>query len=150
MFVLPWRLAVISKPVDSTARSCSWQPLVSVDPPRPVTKCCGNQCRNHLYSYIVVGAGVMQQVSAVQSSTIIFVSAGLVYAVLALLQGPNWPTTSSGWWSIAGITIIATIIPVAAFLAGMKRIGPTDASLLSTLEPVVLWFGSAVKRACRR
>jgi drug/metabolite transporter (DMT)-like permease len=33
--------------------------------------------------------------------------------------------------------LIATVIPVATFLAGLKRIGPTDASMLSTLEPVV-------------
>jgi drug/metabolite transporter (DMT)-like permease len=33
--------------------------------------------------------------------------------------------------------LIATVIPVVTFLAGLKRIGPTDASMLSTLEPVV-------------
>lgn len=87
--------------------------------------------------YIIVGTRVMQQVSAIQSSTIIFISAGAVYASIAILKGPHWPTTASGWWSVAGITIIATVIPVATFLAGLKRIGPTDASLLSTLEPVV-------------
>jgi drug/metabolite transporter (DMT)-like permease len=88
-------------------------------------------------TYIIVGTGVMQQVSAIQSSTIIFVSAGLVFASLCIHQGPHWPTSSSGWWAVAGITVVATVIPVAAFLAGLKRIGPTDASLLSTLEPVV-------------
>lgn len=87
--------------------------------------------------YIVIGAGVMQQVSAVQSSTIIFASAGLVYGALAAIQGPHWPTTPAGWASVAGIVLLATVIPVATFLAGLKRIGPTDASLLSTLEPVV-------------
>ena len=33
--------------------------------------------------------------------------------------------------------MIATVIPVATFLAGLERIGPTNASMLSTLEPVV-------------
>jgi drug/metabolite transporter (DMT)-like permease len=33
--------------------------------------------------------------------------------------------------------LIATVIPVAAFLAGLERVGPTNASMLSTLEPVV-------------
>jgi drug/metabolite transporter (DMT)-like permease len=87
--------------------------------------------------YIVVGAGVMQRVSAVQSSTIIFASAGLVYGMLAAFQGPHWPSTPAGWGSVAGIVLLATVIPVVTFLAGLKRIGPTDASLLSTLEPVV-------------
>jgi drug/metabolite transporter (DMT)-like permease len=35
------------------------------------------------------------------------------------------------------IILMATVIPVVTFLAGLKRIGPTNASLLSTLEPVV-------------
>ena len=33
--------------------------------------------------------------------------------------------------------MIATMLPVATFLAGLKIIGATDASLLSTFEPVV-------------
>jgi drug/metabolite transporter (DMT)-like permease len=36
-----------------------------------------------------------------------------------------------------GIVLVATVIPVATFLAGLERIGPTNASMLSTLEPVV-------------
>lgn len=94
--------------------------------------------------YIVVGARVVEQVSAVQSSTIIFASAGLVYGGLAAAQGPHWPTTPEGWWTVAGIVLLATVIPVTAFLAGLKRIGPTDASLLSTLEPVVTVILAAV------
>ena len=87
--------------------------------------------------YIIVGARVIEQVSAVQSSTIIFASAGLVYGGLAAALGPHWPTTPDGWWAVAGIVLLSTVIPVTTFLAGLKCIGPTDASLLSTLEPVV-------------
>jgi drug/metabolite transporter (DMT)-like permease len=39
---------------------------------------------------------------------------------------------------------VATVIPVVAFLAGLKRIGPTNASMLSTLEPVVTVFLAAI------
>ncbi len=87
--------------------------------------------------YIVVGAGVMRQVSAIPSSTVIFASAGLVYGAMAAVQGPHWPTTPAGWLAVAGIVLFASLIPVTTFLAGLKYVGPTDASLLSTLEPVV-------------
>jgi drug/metabolite transporter (DMT)-like permease len=87
--------------------------------------------------YIIVGAGVMQKVSAVQSSTIIFASAGVVYGAMTAINGPRWPATNAGWAAIGAMTLIATVIPVAAFLAGLKRIGPTDASMLSTIEPIV-------------
>lgn len=91
-----------------------------------------------IYSvYIIVGAGVMKRVSAIQSSLVIFTSAALVYGTLTAVNGLHFPTTNSGWWSLAGIVVIATVIPVVAFLAGLERIGPTNASLLSTLEPVV-------------
>jgi drug/metabolite transporter (DMT)-like permease len=60
-----------------------------------------------------------------------------VYGVLMALKGPLWPTSANGWLVVAATVLIATVIPVATFLAGLKRIGPTDASMLSTLEPVV-------------
>ena len=104
-----------------------------------------------IYSvYIIVGAGVMRQVSPVQSSTVIFASAGAVYGVFTLIGGAHWPATSNGWTAVGAVVIVATVIPVFTFLAGLQRIGPTDASMLSTLEPVVtvilaaLLFGEAV------
>jgi drug/metabolite transporter (DMT)-like permease len=91
-----------------------------------------------IYSiYIIVGTNVMKHVSAVQSSTIIFASAGAVFGILAFTNGVHFPASNSGWLAMLGIIVISTIIPVVAFLAGLERIGPTNASMLSTLEPVV-------------
>lgn len=87
--------------------------------------------------YILVGTGVMQKVSAVQSSAVIFASAALVFGLMTAINVPHWPATQTGWWAVIGIALIATMIPVATFLGGLKIIGATDASLLSTLEPVV-------------
>ena len=52
-------------------------------------------------------------------------------------NGVSLPTTNSGWINIAGIVLVAPVIPVVTFLAGLERIGPTNAAMLSTLEPVV-------------
>ena len=91
-----------------------------------------------IYSiYIIVGAGVMDRVSAVSSSMVIFSSAGAVFGILIAINHPHWPASSIGWLAIAAITLIATVIPVVTFLAGLKVIGPTNASMLSTFEPVV-------------
>jgi drug/metabolite transporter (DMT)-like permease len=91
-----------------------------------------------IYSvYIIVGTNVMKHVSVVQSSVVIFASAGSVYGILMTVNGTHFPTTNTGWLGIAGIVLIATVIPVIAFLAGLERIGPTNAAMLSTLEPVV-------------
>ena len=91
-----------------------------------------------IYSvYIIVGTNVMKHVSAVQSSTMIFASAGIVYGLLTLSNGAHFPASDSGWLAMLGIILISTIIPVVTFLAGLERIGPTNAAMLSTLEPVV-------------
>ncbi len=87
--------------------------------------------------YIIVGTGVMKHVTPVQSSTVIFASAGLVFGLLMLFNGIHLPASSSGWYATIGVILICTVIPVVTFLAGLERIGPTNASLLSALEPVV-------------
>jgi drug/metabolite transporter (DMT)-like permease len=91
-----------------------------------------------IYSvYIIVGTNVMKHVSAVQSSVVIFSSAAAVYGGLMSANGVHLPTTNMGWVNIVGIVLVATVIPVVTFLAGLERIGPTNAAMLSTLEPVV-------------
>ena len=91
-----------------------------------------------IYSvYIIVGTNVMKHVSAVQSSLVIFASAGTVYGILMAFNGVHLPSTNLGWVNIIGIVFVATVIPVVTFLAGLERIGPTNAAMLSTLEPVV-------------
>ena len=82
----------------------------------------------------------MQQASALQSSVILFTSAGLSAGTLAMINGLKFPATSMGWGAIVFIAVIPTTIAVLAFLDGLKRIGPTNAAMLSTLEPVMTVF----------
>jgi len=91
-----------------------------------------------IYSvYIMVGTRVMKQVTAFQSPTVIFTSAGITFGVLMAATGPHLPRSGAGWLVILLIVLIPTLIAVVAFLAGLARIGPTNAAMLSTLEPVV-------------
>lgn len=98
-----------------------------------------------IYSlYILVGARVMRQVSAIQSSAVIFISAGAMSGLLMMANGPHLPTTAAGWAVIVAMVVISTVVPVVAFLAGLARIGPTNAAMVSTLEPVVTVVLAAV------
>jgi drug/metabolite transporter (DMT)-like permease len=91
-----------------------------------------------IYSvYILVGTQVMRQISVWQSSTVIFASAGAMSGMLMYVRGPQLPATAAGWGVLASIALVATVVPVVTFLAGLGRIGPTNAAMLSTLEPVV-------------
>ena len=87
--------------------------------------------------YILVGTQVMKQVSAVQSSTLIFASAAVVLGLLMAAGRPHFPRTGAGWVVIVLMVLIPTMLAVATFLAGLARVGPTNAAMLSTLEPVV-------------
>ena len=91
-----------------------------------------------IYSvYIIVGTSVMKHVSAVQSSTVIFASAGVVFGSITAINGAHFPATNPGWFAMLGIVLVATVVPVITFLAGLGMVGPTNAAMLSTLEPVV-------------
>ncbi|HUW12428.1 MAG TPA: EamA family transporter [Anaerolineae bacterium] len=91
-----------------------------------------------IYSvYIIAGSRVLRQVSAVQSSLVIFASAAVASVPLMAGGKPHLPADASGWVIIGALVLVATVLPVVTFLAGLERIGATNAAMLSTLEPVV-------------
>ena len=45
--------------------------------------------------------------------------------------------SAAGYGWLAGIAVVSTVGAVGLFFAGLRRVGPTAASILSTLEPVV-------------
>ncbi|CAG0950057.1 hypothetical protein ANAEL_00018 [Anaerolineales bacterium] len=87
--------------------------------------------------YIVVGANVMKHVTAFQSSAVVFMSAGAVYGMLTFANGVHLPQSNTGWLAMLGMIVFSTIIAITTFLAGLEIVGPTNAAMLSTLEPVV-------------
>ena len=46
------------------------------------------------------------------------------------------PQSAAGWAAVAGIALVSTVAAITLFFAGLARIGPTQASTLSTIEPV--------------
>jgi drug/metabolite transporter (DMT)-like permease len=86
--------------------------------------------------YIVAGSRLTARVPPLTMATVVIASAAAVFAVAALAQGPTWPRTSAGWLAVLGIAIISTVAAIVLFFAGLERVGPTRASVLSTVEPV--------------
>jgi drug/metabolite transporter (DMT)-like permease len=89
-------------------------------------------------SYIVLssrfGAGVSARVLALhlaQAAAVVCVGFGLAGGGLALPLDPR------GLLAVAGIGVVSTVVAMTAFLAGMALVGPTRASVLSSLEVVV-------------
>lgn len=44
---------------------------------------------------------------------------------------------AGGWVAVVGIALLSTVMPMAAFLLGLQRVGPATASIVSTVEPAV-------------
>lgn len=87
-------------------------------------------------AYLLVGSRVLEGVDSLASSTIVMAVATVVYALLALLQGFQFPSQSVGWtWAIL-LAIVPTFIAVSTLLAGLERIGPVATSTLAAVEPL--------------
>ena len=62
-----------------------------------------------------------------------FTGAGLV----GIGGGLELGFTATAWWAVIGVAIVGTVVAVGGFLIALDLIGPSRASILSTLEPVV-------------
>jgi drug/metabolite transporter (DMT)-like permease len=87
--------------------------------------------------YILLGSRIVRRSGPLSSTTVIITSTAGVYAGIVAIRGVTYPTTSTGWIAIIAIALISTVLAFVTFFAGLKRIGPTSASTLSTFEPIV-------------
>jgi len=91
-----------------------------------------------LYSiYIVVGSKVINNADAFSASTVVVLAAGVVFSAIVAVKGAEFPATLIGWVSAFAIALISTALAIVTFFAGLKRIDPANASMISTLEPVI-------------
>ena len=92
-----------------------------------------------IYSvYITVGARVTHGVDPLACTTIICAAAGVVYTGMALAGAPaQLPGTLGGWAAALAIAGLSTVVAILTFFAGLQKLGAAQASMLSTLEPVV-------------
>jgi drug/metabolite transporter (DMT)-like permease len=89
-------------------------------------------------SYIVLssrlGAGVPARVLALHLAQ----AAALICAGFALAgPGLGLPASPRAWLTVAAIGVVPTVVAMTTFLAGMALVGPTRASVLSSLEVIV-------------
>jgi drug/metabolite transporter (DMT)-like permease len=87
--------------------------------------------------YIVIGSRVTPRAGAIPSSTVIIGAAAVTYGLLTLVARPAFPTGLQGALAVGGLAVVATVVAIVTFFAGMSRIGPADTSTVSTLEPAV-------------
>ena len=90
-------------------------------------------------AYILVSDGVARRVRPRVLSALVCSGAAVTLTAGAVLLGEFRPgeLTLAGWGWLAGLAVVSTVGAVSLFFAGLERVGPTTASILSTIEPVV-------------
>jgi drug/metabolite transporter (DMT)-like permease len=87
--------------------------------------------------YILVGETTVQQVPPLVLTALVMAGATVTLAVrVALTGGLDLDLGAEGWGWIACIALVSTVVASTTFFAGLRRTGPSTASILSTFEPV--------------
>lgn len=95
--------------------------------------------------YIVIGGRLTANTDPLAATLVIMAAAALANGAFAVIGGTALPHTVEAWLAIGAIALFSTVIAIAAFLIGIKYIGAAQASIISTLEPVItLCLGVAV------
>jgi drug/metabolite transporter (DMT)-like permease len=86
-------------------------------------------------TYILCGSVLLRSVDPVAATAGISAVAGGIFAVVSAVTGEVRPFQAAGWLVVAGLAVVPTMLAASAFLAGLRRVGPSRAATISTLEP---------------
>ena len=92
--------------------------------------------------YVLVGARGFPAVPSGQAVSVILLGSGAVSLVLLVVLGEPGPLRAPFdeprlWPWVAAASITGAAVPTTALLVGIRLVGPTQAAILMTLEPVV-------------
>ena len=88
--------------------------------------------------YILTGDRVGSGVSPLALTALVCTGATGTFAVATAVRGgPELGFGAAGWGWIGAISLVCTVAAILLFFAGLARVSPSKAAILSTLEPVV-------------
>lgn len=89
--------------------------------------------------YILSSEGISARMDALTLATLVCSGAAVTLTVAGVAGGDLDPgaVTGQGWLWLVSLAVVSTVGAIALFFAGLRRVGPTAAAILSTLEPVV-------------
>lgn len=90
-------------------------------------------------TYILVSEPVAGRVRPDVLAALVCTGATVSLVPATLLLGDLRPAelAPSGWGWMLGLAAVSTVAAIMLFFAGLRRVGPTTAAILSTVEPVV-------------
>ena len=88
-------------------------------------------------AYLVAGERVMRGIDPIFIVANLLGSSAVVYWIITLATGSFFlPSTLASISGVVGIAVVGSVIPIVTLFASIRLIGSSDASLVSTIEPL--------------
>jgi drug/metabolite transporter (DMT)-like permease len=89
-------------------------------------------------TYILVGDRIVGEIDPPALAMLVLLGATVSFAVAGLATGSlDLALSAEAWMWLVLIALVSTVVAVSAFFAGLRRVGPSEAAILSTFEPPV-------------
>jgi drug/metabolite transporter (DMT)-like permease len=89
-------------------------------------------------AYILVSDRMVGSVDSFALAALVLTGATASFAVTGLVTGSlDLALAPEAWLWLALMAVVSTVVAVSCFFAGLRRVGPSEAAILSTFEPPV-------------
>jgi drug/metabolite transporter (DMT)-like permease len=88
-------------------------------------------------TYILISDRIVGAVDPFALSTLVLTGATASFVVAGAATGSlHFALPAEAYLWLVAIAVLSTVVAVSAFFAGLRRVGPSEAAILSTFEPV--------------
>jgi drug/metabolite transporter (DMT)-like permease len=89
-------------------------------------------------TYILVSDRIVGDVDSFALALLVLTGATASFAVTGVAtRSLDFALPADAWLWLVLIALVSTVVAVSAFFAGLRRVGPSEAAILSTFEPPV-------------
>jgi drug/metabolite transporter (DMT)-like permease len=103
---------------------------------QPVGAALGLSAAGIYTTYILSSQGIAGRLDPLMLSALVCTGAALTLTAVGAVDGDLHDVSAGGMLWLAAIAVVCTVAAVSLFFAGLNRVGPTRASIISTAEPV--------------
>jgi drug/metabolite transporter (DMT)-like permease len=87
--------------------------------------------------FLILSHKAIMKAGAFSATTVVTVSAGIVFGGIVAVKGVKFPVTTAGWVYAVAVAMIPTVLGFVTLFAGLKRVEPSNAAIILTVEPVI-------------
>jgi drug/metabolite transporter (DMT)-like permease len=89
-------------------------------------------------TYILVSDRIVGDVDSFALALLVLTGAAASFAVTGVAtRSLDFALPADAWLWLVLVALVSTVVAVSAFFAGLRRVGPSEAAILSTVEPPV-------------